>query len=44
VSVWARRAAHPEEYVHVTEAKVTYVAVDERLRPIAIARPPAPRI
>ncbi|MBI1849375.1 MAG: acyl-CoA thioesterase [Planctomycetes bacterium] len=38
VSVWAQRAGHPESFVHVTEAKVTFVAVDDQLRPTAIVK------
>jgi acyl-CoA thioesterase YciA len=40
VSVWAQRARDRSQTVHVTEAKVTMVAVDEALRPTPLARPP----
>ena len=36
VSVWAQRAAERSRTVHVTEAKVTLVAVDELLQPTPI--------
>jgi acyl-CoA thioesterase YciA len=36
VSVWAQRGRNPEEVAHVTEARVTLVAVGDDLRPIPI--------
>jgi acyl-CoA thioesterase YciA len=41
VSVWAQRARDRTRTVHVTEAKVTMVAVDDQLRPTPIERRPA---
>lgn len=41
VSVWAQRAQDRQQFVHVTEANVTLVAVDDRLRPTPIRRPKA---
>ncbi len=41
VSVWAQRARDRSQTVHVTEAKVTMVAVDDQLHPTPIARRPA---
>jgi acyl-CoA thioesterase YciA len=41
VSVWAQRAADRAQYVPVTEARVTLVAVDDQLRPTPVLRPPA---
>ena len=41
VSVWAQRAADRDQYVPVTEAAVTLVAVDDQLRPTPVLRPPA---
>ena len=41
VSVWAQRARDRSQTIHVTEAKVTMVAVDDQLRPTPIARRPA---
>ncbi len=38
VSVWAQRARDRERTVHVTEGKVTLVAVDEQMRPTPITR------
>ncbi len=38
VSVWAQRRTHPPEYVYVTEALVTMVAVDEEFTKIPISR------
>lgn len=38
VSVWAQRAHDRDEFVHVTEGKVTFVAVDEHSRPTPILR------
>jgi acyl-CoA thioesterase YciA len=38
VSVWAQRATDRDQYVHVTEGKVTFVAVDEESRPTPILR------
>jgi acyl-CoA thioesterase YciA len=43
VSVWAQRATDREAIVHVTEASVTLVAVDEAMRPTPILRRPAAR-
>ncbi|HTF90771.1 MAG TPA: acyl-CoA thioesterase [Planctomycetota bacterium] len=40
VSVWAQRARDRTQNVHVTEAKVTMVAVDDLMKPIPISRPP----
>ena len=40
VSVWAQRAADRDQYVPVTEARVTLVAVDDQLRPTPVLRPP----
>ena len=36
VSVWAQRALDRSHLVHVTEAQVTLVAVDEELRPTPV--------
>lgn len=41
VSVWAQRAQDRSQCIHVTEAKVTMVAVDDQLRPVEIPRTPA---
>lgn len=38
ISVWAQRAAERTRTVHVTEAKVTLVAVDELLQPTPIVK------
>ena len=38
VSVWAQRARDRTSRVHVTEGRVTLVAVDEQLRPTPIVR------
>ena len=40
VSVWAKRASQPGELVHVTEARVTLVAVDDDLKPTPFRHPP----
>lgn len=40
VSVWAQRARAREELVHVTEANVTLVAVDDQLRPTPVLKRP----
>ena len=40
VSVWAQRARDRTQTIHVTEAKVTMVAVDDQLKPTPIARRP----
>jgi acyl-CoA thioesterase YciA len=40
VSVWAQRARDRTQILHVTEAKVTMVAVDDLMRPIPLSRPP----
>ena len=40
VSVWAQRARDRTQTIHVTEAKVTMVAVDDQLRPTPIVRRP----
>ena len=40
VSVWAQRARDRSQNVHVTEAKVTMVAVDDQLKPTPISRRP----
>jgi acyl-CoA thioesterase YciA len=44
VSVWAQRARDRTQTVHVTEAKVTMVAVDDDLKPVPLQRrtPAAP--
>ena len=39
VTVWSQRSRNRETFVHVTEACVTLVAVDEMLRPTAVVRP-----
>ena len=39
VSVWAQRRFGGGEFVHVTEASVTMVAVDELGKPTAVLRP-----
>jgi acyl-CoA thioesterase YciA len=39
VSVWAQRARDRSQRVHVTEAKVTMVAVDEQMQSIPVSRP-----
>ncbi|HUR27382.1 MAG TPA: acyl-CoA thioesterase [Planctomycetota bacterium] len=39
VSVWAQRARDRTQTVHVTEAKVTMVAVDAQMQPIPVSRP-----
>jgi acyl-CoA thioesterase YciA len=41
VSVWAQRAFDREQFVHVTEGRVTLVAVDELLKPTPIVKRPA---
>lgn len=41
VSVWAQRAADREQFVPVTVARVTLVAVDDQLRPTPVLRPRA---
>ena len=41
VSVWAQRAEHREQFVHVTEARVTLVAVDEKMKPTPVVKRPA---
>ncbi len=38
VSVWAQRARDREQLVHVTEGRVTLVAVDENLKPTPVVR------
>jgi len=38
VSVWAQRALAREKIVHVTEGRVTLVAVDERMRPTPVSK------
>lgn len=38
VSVWAQRASNRDQIVHVTEGKVTLVAVDESLQPTPILK------
>ncbi len=38
VSVWAQRARNRDQLVHVTEGRVTLVAVDEQLKPTPIVR------
>jgi acyl-CoA thioesterase YciA len=40
VSVWAQRRFGGGDFVHVTEADVTMVAVDENGQPTPILRPP----
>ncbi len=40
VSVWAQRRFGGGEFVHVTEADVTMVAVDEAGQPMAVLNPP----
>ena len=39
VSVWAQRRFGAGEHVHVTEADVTMVAVDEKMRPVGVMNP-----
>jgi len=41
VSVWAQRRFGGGQFVHVTEADVTMVAVDESFRPTPIRKKPA---
>jgi acyl-CoA thioesterase YciA len=41
VSVWAQRRFGGGEFVHVTEANVTMVAVDDEFKPTPIMRPPS---
>lgn len=41
VSVWAQRRFGGGEFVHVTEADVTMVAVDEHGQPTPVRKPPA---
>jgi acyl-CoA thioesterase YciA len=43
VSVWAQRRFGGGEFVHVTEADVTMVAVDDEFKPTPISRPAGPR-
>jgi acyl-CoA thioesterase YciA len=43
VSVWAQRRFGGGEHVHVTEADVTMVAVDDEFKPTPIVRPEAPK-
>ena len=38
VSVWAQRSRDREQIVHVTEGRVTLVAVDESLRPTPVVK------
>jgi acyl-CoA thioesterase YciA len=38
VSVWAQRARDRDKLVHVTEGRVTLVAVDEQLKPTPVLR------
>lgn len=38
VSVWAQRARDREQFVHVTEGRVTLVAVDENLKPTPVVK------
>lgn len=38
VSVWAQRARDRDKLVHVTEGRVTLVAVDEQLKPTPVIR------
>ena len=38
VSVWAQRASDRESTVHVTEGRVTLVAVDESMKPTPIVK------
>jgi acyl-CoA thioesterase YciA len=40
VSVWAQRAENRDQVVHVTEGRVTLVAVDASLKPTEIVRRP----
>jgi acyl-CoA thioesterase YciA len=40
VSVWAQRARDREQFVHVTEGRVTLVAVDEDLKPTPVVEKP----
>lgn len=40
VSVWAQRRFGGGEFVHVTEADVTMVAVDDQGKPTPVLRPP----
>lgn len=39
VSVWAQRRFGAGEFVHVTEADVTMVAVDDQMKPIPVMHP-----
>jgi acyl-CoA thioesterase YciA len=43
VSVWAQRRFGGGEFVHVTEADVTMVAVDDEFKPVQILRPAGPK-
>ncbi len=38
VSVWAQRARNRDQLVHVTEGRVTLVAVDENLKPTPVVQ------
>ena len=40
VSVWAQRARDRSKIIHVTEARVTLVAVDDDLKPTPFRHPP----
>ena len=41
VSVWAQRRFGGGQHVHVTEADVTMVAIDDDFKPVPIVKPPA---
>ena len=43
VSVWAQRRFGGGQFVHVTEADVTMVAVDDEMKPVPILHPDGPK-
>ena len=43
VSVWAQRRFGGGRFVHVTEADVTMVAVDDEMKPVPILQPEGPK-
>ena len=43
VSVWAQRRFGGGRFVHVTEADVTMVAVDDEMKPVPILHPDGPK-